>query len=122
MALHHLALGAVDVERLAAFYRAVFGLAELARHHHDDGALRSVWLDLDGPILMIERVEAPPAGDPRRGLFLLAFAVRPSERADLEARLEAAGCPIEARTRWSSYARDPEGNRVAVSHYPTEPP
>jgi glyoxylase I family protein len=116
MPLHHLALGARDVAGVAAFYRDVFGLPELARHHHQDGRLRSVWLDLGGPILMVEHTEnaAPASG----GLFLAAFAIAPAERPALEARLAAAGAPIESKSAFSSYARDPEGNRVAVSHYP----
>ena len=47
-ALHHLALGARDVERVASFYLDLFGLPELARHHDAAGELRSVWLGLGG--------------------------------------------------------------------------
>lgn len=117
--LHHLALGARDVSRVAAFYREVLGLPELARHHHDDGRLRSVWLDLGGAALMIEQT----AEQERRvdgvgaGLFLLALQVTPAMRAQLCDRM-----PEEARTEHTSYFRDPEGNRVAVSHYPLPTP
>ncbi len=120
MNLHHVALGARDVEALAAFYREWFALAELARHHTDAGALRSIWLDLGGSILMIEhtaeparRVEAVGAGP-----FLLAFVVPAADRAAFEARLAAAGIAVDARTPFTSYFRDPEGNRLAVTHYP----
>jgi catechol 2,3-dioxygenase-like lactoylglutathione lyase family enzyme len=119
--LHHIALGARDVERVAAFYADLFELSEKTRHHYDDGSLRSVWLDIDSTILMVEHTEAPE----RRvegvgaGPFLLAFAVADeAERRALEGRVEALGSPIEERTGFSSYFRDPEGNRVAVSHYP----
>jgi catechol 2,3-dioxygenase-like lactoylglutathione lyase family enzyme len=118
--LHHLALGSTDVERLAAFYARTFGLAELARHESADGGLRSVWLDLGGPILMIERTDQST----RRvegvgaGVFLLAFRVSPSERVLLEQTLEQQGLPIESRTGFTSYSRDPDGNRIAFSHYP----
>ncbi|MEB2310848.1 MAG: VOC family protein [Sorangiineae bacterium] len=121
--LHHLALGARDVRRVSAFYRDVLGLRELAEHRDDAGELRSVWLDLGGAWLMIERT----AAQPRRvdgvgaGPFLLAVRVAPDQREALERRLANAEAPIEARTEFSSYARDPEGNRVAISHYP-EPP
>ena len=50
--IHHLALGARDVASLAEFYRRAFDLREHARHLHADGSLRSVWLDLEGPLLM----------------------------------------------------------------------
>ncbi len=118
--LHHIALGARDVEAVALFYRDVLGLPELARHPDGAGALRSIWLDLGGATLMVERSDEPA----RRvqgvgaGPFLIALAVEPEERAALERALEAAGSPIEARSAYSSYARDPEGNRVAISHYP----
>jgi glyoxylase I family protein len=118
--LHHLALGASDVESLALFYRDVLGLPEVERHFYDDGALRSVWLDLGGPLLMIEHTDEPP----RRvegvgfGLFLIALRVNIPDRAVTEQALRAAGAPIESRTTFTTYSRDPEGNRIALSHYP----
>jgi catechol 2,3-dioxygenase-like lactoylglutathione lyase family enzyme len=118
--LHHLALGSADVERLAAFYRDVVGLPELARHRDADGALRSIWLNLGGPILMIERTDEPPrqVDGIGSGPFLLAFAVSPSERLELEAALVACGQHVESRTAFTSYSRDIDGNRIAFSHYP----
>lgn len=121
--LHHLALGARDVERVAAFYRDVLGLEERARHDDAEGRLRSIWLTLGGDaLLMVERTDEGP----RRvegigsGPFLLALTCTPAERQPLEEALERAGAPIESRTKYTSYTRDPEGNRVAISHYPEE--
>ncbi len=118
--LHHLALGSADVERLAAFYRDVVGLAELARHLDAEGALRSIWLNLGGPILMIERTDDAPhrVEGIGSGPFLLAFVVSPAERSELEAALVASGQGIEGRTAFTSYSRDLDGNRIAFSHYP----
>lgn len=119
-ALHHIALGARDVEAVARFYREVLGLPEVARHSGADGALRSIWLASGASVLMVERTEALE----RRvqgvgaGPFLIAFAVTPAERVEVERALEQGGVPIESRSAQSSYFRDPEGNRVAVSHYP----
>lgn len=118
--LHHLALGSRDVEALARFYGELLGLPEVARHLDEQGVLRSVWLDLGGSLLMIERTREAP----RRvegvgsGPFLLAFRVSPEARAELERELLARGHTIEARTAFSSYSRDPDGNRFALSHYP----
>ena len=118
--LHHLALGTRDVARLAHFYIDVLELREVTRHLHADGTLRSVWLDLGSSLLMIERTEEPP----RRvvgigaGPFLIAVGVLPEQRAAFEARLELAGSVIESRSEFTSYARDPDGNRVALSAYP----
>ena len=120
--LHHLGLGAHDIEFVAAFYRDLLGLREVSRHHEPDGRLRSVWLDLGGAVLMIERTEEPA----RRvqgvgaGLFLLALAAGQAERVTLEKSLAASGSPIEARTEHTIYFRDPEGNRVAISSYPLQ--
>ncbi len=119
--LHHIALGARDVELVADFYARAFALSERARHHYDDGRLRSVWLDLGGTILMVEHTDDPPrhVEGVGAGPFLLAFSTSgPDERAAVEARLEQMGAPVEAGTDFTSYFRDPEGNRVAVSHYP----
>jgi catechol 2,3-dioxygenase-like lactoylglutathione lyase family enzyme len=121
--LHHLALGARDVAAVAEFYGNTFELEEVARHH-DASGLRAVWLDLGGAVLMVERSaqQREPAAGVSSGLFLAAFRVDPANRARLEARLAAAGSPVEARTEFSSYARDPEGNRVAISCYPLPNP
>ncbi len=119
--LHHVAVGAQRVEALAAFYREALGLPESARHRAADGSLRSIWLDLEGTLLMLEQSDEPPR--PVRsigcGPFLIALCVTPDQRVTLEARLLALGHPIESRTLFTSYLRDPEGNRVALSHYPT---
>lgn len=118
--LHHIALGARDVDKLATFYAVAFELTERVRHYYDDGQLRSVWLEMGDTILMVEhtyqtkrRVEGVGAGP-----FLLAFAVADAhELSALERRVERLGAEIEDRTDFSSYFRDPEGNRVAASHY-----
>lgn len=117
--LHHLACGTRDVEKLARFYREVLELPEIARHVESDGALRSIWLDLGGAILMLERTSAvrEPVHGVGAGLFLLALRVTPEQREILERRLEASGAVIEDRTPYTSYARDPDGNRIAISHY-----
>jgi uncharacterized glyoxalase superfamily protein PhnB len=105
---------------MGAFYRDVFVLPEVARHFTSEGALRSVWLELGGgAVLMIERTDAEPQAVEGigSGPFLLAFRIREDDRALWEERLERAGASIESRTEKSSYARDPDGNRVAVSFY-----
>jgi glyoxylase I family protein len=118
--LHHVAVGSADVERLAAFYASIFGLAELGRHQAADGGLRSIWLDLGGVILMVEHTDQPPRAVESIGAgpFLLAFRVSPSERWRIESALERAGLAVESRTAFTSYARDPDGNRIAFSHHP----
>jgi glyoxylase I family protein len=121
--LHHLAVGTRDVERLASFYRDVFELEERARYHEPSGEVRSVWLDLVGCLLMIERTDEAPrhVQGVGAGPFLIAFAVTVESRSRFEARLAKAGCQVEYRSPYSSYTRDTDGNRIAISHHP-EPP
>lgn len=120
--IHHVALGAQDVERVAAFYTRHMGLTEVTRHADEAGALRSIWLRLSpGAVLMIERTAQPPRAVEGIGAgpFLLAFgAADQDEREARCAQLAADGYTIEARTGYTSYTRDPEGNRVAISCYP----
>jgi glyoxylase I family protein len=118
--LHHLAIGTRDVARLARFYIDVLELREVTRHLHADGSLRSVWLDLGGAVLMIEPTDEPPrtVSGVGAGPFLIAVAVPPEERGAFEARLELSGSVVESRSEFSSYARDPDGNRIALSAYP----
>lgn len=118
--LHHLALGTTDVDRLARFYRDRLELREVARHDHEDGSVRSVWFDLGGSLLMIEHTtDAPRRVDGvAAGPFLIAIAVELAQRGRFEQALGSAGCAIESRSEWTSYARDPDGNRIAISACP----
>ena len=123
---HHVAVQVKALEDVASFYREVLALPELERHHGPDGRLRSVWLDVGGGgFLALERVEAAPSPDPafrdgRPGLFLLALRIDRAERARIRAELERRGLPLVHETKWTLYVRDPEGNRVALSHHPED--
>src|SRR5262249_3319072 len=55
--LHHVAVGTRDVEALGRFYSRLLGVNELARKFDEVGALRSIWLNLSGTLLMLERTE-----------------------------------------------------------------
>ena len=122
---HHLAIQVRDVEKVTAFYRDVLGFAELKRHHRPDGSLRSIWVGVPGGgFLALEEVSGEPEPGPfrneRPGLFLLAFRIAKAGRAGAVAALARAGVPLEHETRWTVYVRDPEGNRVALSHHPED--
>jgi catechol 2,3-dioxygenase-like lactoylglutathione lyase family enzyme len=124
--LHHLAIQCADLERCERFYREVLGLPLLRRWPGEDGRDRSVWLAVGQAFLALERAGAPAGSEgwrsPRAGLHLLALRIAPGARAGWEARLEAAGVEVAERTRWTLYLRDPEGNRIGLSHHPEEAP
>lgn len=123
---HHLAIQCRDLERVAAFYRDVLGLTEQARHLREDGSLRSIWLTVpEAGFLALEACAGTPPGDGFRhkatGLHLLALRIDREDRAAIERELEARGVEIVHRTRWTVYVRDPEGNRIGLSHHPHDP-
>ncbi len=126
MRLHHVAIQCRDLGACERFYREVLGLAVLRRWPREGGGDRSVWLALEEGFLALERAEEEPARGPWRdgkaGLHLLALRIAPGERSAWEARLEASGVPVVHRTRWTLYVRDPEGNRVGLSHHPDDEP
>jgi catechol 2,3-dioxygenase-like lactoylglutathione lyase family enzyme len=117
---------------MEAFYGGVLGLSVLRRWQGEDGegedGERSIWFDLhDGGFLAVERV----AGTPRAregfytddlGIHLVALAIKRGDRDAWEAHLTAAGVPIVHRTDYTLYVRDPEGNRVGLSHWPDAEP
>ncbi len=126
LGIHHVAIQARDLERVAAFYRDVLGLAELRRWHTPDGSLRSIWLGCGEGFVAIEHAGqgALPSSqefrDPAPGLHVVALRIDRDERDRIEAVLERIGAPVVHRTRWSIFVRDPEGNRVGLTHYPDE--
>lgn len=113
MSVHHLAFRTLDLPRALAFYRDVLGLHEVRR----DGE-RSVWLELGHGVLMIERAADGEPAVPAGSLELVAFRVDEAERAATLSRLAAAGVTVEEATAHTSYFRDPDGRRIAVSTHP----
>jgi catechol 2,3-dioxygenase-like lactoylglutathione lyase family enzyme len=126
---HHLALQVRDLAAVEAFYVTTLGLKVVKRWPARDGGPgeRSVWLDVGdraGSFIALERVAAgataaeDAARGERPGLHLIALRIARGARGDWERRLAAAGVAVEARTAYTLYVRDPEGNRVGLSHWP----
>jgi glyoxylase I family protein len=126
--IHHLAIQVQDLARCESFYRDLLGLPVLRRWPRDGGGGdRSVWLDLGaGSFLALEVVGAgdtsPDQHDDRPGLHLLALRIAGEQRAFWVDRLTSAGFPIYRRTPYTIYVRDPEGNRIGLSHWPDPEP
>lgn len=121
LSVHHLAVVVRDLARAEAFYAGVLGLPVARRWTDDAGAPRSVWLDLGGgAFLAVERAEAagPTRADEAPGWHCVALGIAPSEREAWRRRLAAGGVVVERESAYTMYARDPDGNLVALSHYP----
>jgi glyoxylase I family protein len=126
-ALHHVAIQCADLAACERFYVEVLGLPVARRWPAEGGGDRSIWLGLEGgAFLALERAVRPPRPSAWRGeeagLHLVALRIGAGERAAWEARLAEAGVPVAHRTRWTVYVRDPEGNRVGLSHHPDDAP
>jgi glyoxylase I family protein len=121
---HHLAIQVRDLAAVEGFYRDVLGLGVLRRWPAEPPATgeRSVWLDAgggDGGFIALERVAAAAERAPDApGLHLIALRIAPGEREAWEQRLARAGVAVTHRTAFTLYLRDPEGNRIGLSHWP----
>jgi catechol 2,3-dioxygenase-like lactoylglutathione lyase family enzyme len=120
--LHHVAVRCVALEKSVDFYVRVLGLAVLRRWPGEAGQDRSVWLSTGRGFLALERASRPgEAGqfdDEAPGWQVVALEVPRVDREAWEARLAAAGVAIARRSPFSLFFQDPEGNRVALSHWP----
>ena len=117
MRVHHIAIQVADLERMATFYRDLLGLTPIESPRAD-----ARWFDASGTILMLERCDGSPSDEPfvtpRTGFHVVAFAIHASQRSGMADTFNRAGVHIERETAYSLFVRDPEGNRIALSHYP----
>lgn len=127
LAINHIALQVSNLERISEFYKEILGFSELTRHFRSDQSLRSIWLSWGergeaSPFLALEQHEGDFSQKTKdEGFSFVAFHIPPSERDAWRTHFQSKGITLEHETRWTMYLRDPEGNRVGVSHYPHEP-
>jgi len=124
-ALHHVAVVVTNLPRAIAFYEHVLGLRAIKRWLTSDGkSERSVWFDLGNTsFLAVEHADnaqatQAPATKDAPGWHLVALTIRLEEREQWRAHLLAVGFPVTHETAYTLYCRDPEGNRIGLSHYP----
>jgi len=122
---HHLAVQVTDLAAAERFYHGALGLEVIRRWPYEDGRAgeRSLWLKLStDTFVALEQCSrlAPPSDfrDPQARLHLFALRISAHERAAWEAKLQQAGVTIVHRSRWTLYVRDPDGNRIGLSHHP----
>ncbi len=113
MRIHHVALRVADCARAADFYTGLLGLPEL-RRFAGDGGPRAVWVWAGDAVIMLERT-LKGAGEDKGTGHVLVLAV--DDLAVWEARLREAGVPVDDRTAYTLYVRDPDGHRVGLSVY-----
>lgn len=113
-----------DLDRAAAFYADVLGLASL----YADERLRAFAAGNSVLLLFrrggsLETVTMPGGTIPPHdgsGPLHVAFAIGADELAGWEERLRARGIPVEGRTDWprggrSIYFRDPDGHLLELA-------
>lgn len=113
-----------DLDRAAAFYADVLGLASL----YEDQRLRAFAVGNSVLLLFrrgasLETIKLPGGTIPPHdgsGPLHVAFAVAADELARWEARLGERGIPVEGRTDWSRggksvYFRDPDGHLLELA-------
>lgn len=111
--VHHLAFRTRRLEALTDFYREAFGLTVL------QSSPGRVWLDLgDGAVLMLEAALPDEPDVPAGSMEFVALRGDADGVEALARRCAAMGVPVEHRSAWTVYARDPDGRRVGASCYP----
>jgi catechol 2,3-dioxygenase-like lactoylglutathione lyase family enzyme len=124
--VHHVALQCRDLVAMERFYRKILRLQVVRRWPWEDpdrrGRDRSVWLALGTGYLVLEacegEVEPPPWQTEAPGMHLLALQIFLHNREIWREHLEEYGVEIVYESPWTLYIRDPEGNRVGLSHFP----
>jgi catechol 2,3-dioxygenase-like lactoylglutathione lyase family enzyme len=112
MRVHHLAFRTRDLVRLERFYTDLLGLT-IARRDEE----RSVWLRAGGTILMLEQIDGDEVcmlGGTRE---LVAFGIEEADADRWRRTLATNQIAIEEETAFTIYFRDPDGRRIALSHY-----
>lgn len=121
--VHHLAIQCANLPATVRFYEKVLRLRTERRWPQPDGTGdRSVWLRMGNSVLALEACSgqraAPEWQDAAPGLHLLAFEIHWDNRDIWLAHLQHHGVAVVHESPWTVYVRDPEGNRVGLSHFP----
>lgn len=119
---HHHAILVSDLGRADAFYGGVLGLVVKKRWSDEAGQPRSIWYELGAETFVAVELALPldSGAPPDFGHHCFALAIDVEDRGPWLTRLAAADVVIEKESGFSVYFRDPEGNQIALSHWPQE--
>lgn len=122
LGVHHIAVQCADLPAMVRFYDKVLRLRVERRWQTEQGEERSVWLRSGRTVLALERCEGQayelPWQTETPGLHLLALEIAWQNREVWRSWLAYHETPVVFETQWTMYVRDPEGNRVGLSHFP----
>lgn len=119
LSVHHIALKVRDLGLCEKFYAQVLGLPVMDRLADESGAPRSVWLKCGDAILMLERADAETKIK-NAGWHLMALKMPIDKRDGWKKKLTEHEVAIEDESPYSIFFKDPEGNKLALSHHPDE--
>ncbi len=113
-AIHHIAIKVKNLEPVADFYREVLSLKQIDAKLDKRGRARSYWFDCAGTILMIEQGENIASCRSH----LVALTIKKTKRDLWKKHLTKYNVEITSESEHSIYFSDPEGNMLALSHFP----
>lgn len=122
--LNHIAIKVNDLETCSAFYERLLNQKPFKINLAADGQVYSHWFKLAMGLLMLEKTQLAPqnkrgfGNQEQAGLHLLSFHITPEQRMWWQKKLDTLGIKIEKYSEYSLYFYDPEGNPLALSHYP----
>ena len=117
MRVHHIAIQVADLAAMSAFYRDLLGLTETKAAR--DGV---TWFTAGEIILMLEPVngairdEVFASSTP--GLHVVSFGIDVATRDAWKEKFATRPILLERETPYSLFIRDPEGNRIGLTHFP----
>ena len=137
--IHHIALIVDDLNKTEEFYGTILGLPIEKRWTFPDGSPRSVWLSLGSNTrLMLEKktpscvklnkpestrltqhhTQQNTLKNLQHGWHLLALTISHTQRTLWKKHLQEHSIEVTEESDFSIYIQDPEGNPVALSHWP----